>query len=111
MVSLIRVVRLLLVFCVAIPAYASPLWFNDQYGLHQINTETNQIVHNLPLPATPIYALVLNQKDSSLWALGASQLSKYAADGSMLLQRDLKTLATNLGAARKLALDPNDDSV
>ena len=111
MVSLIRVVRLLLVFCVAIPAYASPLWFNDQYGLHQINTETNQIVHNLPLPATPIYALVLNQKDSSLWALGASQLSKYAADGSLLLQRDLKTLSTNLGAARKLALDPNDDSV
>jgi hypothetical protein len=90
-------------------AVAGPLWFGDQAGIHQIDTASNQVQLNIAQEQS--YALALNQKDGSVWSLTASRLVKYGPGGALLLQRDLRSYAQNLGAGRFLALDPSDDSV
>ena len=90
-------------------AHAGALWFGDAQGLHRIDTDTNAVVQTVPQQG--VVAATLNQKDSTLWALTSDQLIKYDAGGATMLRLDLKTLATNFNAARKMALDPSDDSV
>lgn len=88
---------------------AGSLWFADQAGVHQVDTSNNAVTLNIAQEQAS--ALALNQKDGVLWSLTAGRLLKYGPSGAVLLQRNLKDFAQNLGAGRALALDPNDDSV
>ena len=88
---------------------ATPVLFSDKQGVHQVDTDTNRVTLSLPLDQ--VVALGVNSQDGSVWALTAATLVKYAANGSTLLQLDLKTLASNFGASRLLSVDPIDGSV
>lgn len=90
-------------------AHAGALWFSDAQGLHRLDTATNAITANIA--QSGIVALTLEQKDGSLWAVTSGQLFKYGASGAPVLAIDLKSLSTNFNAARRLVLDPSDDSV
>jgi len=100
---------LLAAFWWSCAAHAGALWFSDADGIHRVDTDTNAVTQHVA--QTGVVALVLDQKDGSLWALTASQLLKYDANGAALLSVDLKSLATSFNAGRRLALDPSDDSI
>ena len=104
---LVAIMAALLLVCAS--AQAAPVWFSDNQGVHQVNADTNQVSLNLALDQ--VAALGVNPQDGSVWALSAASLVKYAANGSTLLQLDLKTLANDFGASRLLSVDSYDGSV
>src|SRR5258708_340109 len=89
--------------------HAGPIWFADAQGVHRVETDTNAVTANIA--QSGVLALTLDQKDGSLWSLTSGNLHKFDASGATLLALDLKTLAGNFNAARRLALDPSDDSI
>jgi hypothetical protein len=96
------------IWCAAL-AHGASLWFADAEGVRRLDTDTNTVTASIPQQG--VLALALNQKDGALWALTNGELRKYDANGATLLTIDLKTLARNFNAARRLALDPSDDSL
>lgn len=90
-------------------AHAASVWFSDAQGLHRIDTGTNVVGPTIAQDGA--VALALNQKDGSLWALLPGRLRRFDAAGALVVDVDLRTLATSFNAARRLALDPSDDSV
>lgn len=93
----------------AVLAHAGAVWFSDAAGIHRIDTDANAPVQ--AIAQSGVVALALDQKDGSLWALTPSRLVKYDASGATLAAIDLKDLAGNFNAGRRLALDPSDDSI
>jgi hypothetical protein len=107
---MLRMLSLVLVnVWLAASAYAGSLWFSDGSGIHRIDTSTGAVTATVAQDG--VVALALDQRNDALWILTGGRLRKLDASTAMVLDIDLKTLATNFNAAARLALDPSDGSV
>lgn len=105
----LRAGLLALLLGLAAAAHAEGVWFADADGVHRVDPVSNTVVQSVP--AAGVVALAHNLRDGSVWSLTADRAVLYDAVGTARVAVDLRTIEPSFGAARRIALDPGDDSV
>ncbi len=96
----------LILSAVSLTTYAGPVWFSDGKTLQRLDATTNQIA--LAVKADDSRSLIANA-DGSVWSMSKKRLSKYAFNGALIIDLDLKSLG--LKSADHAALDSRDGSL
>ncbi len=105
MPTLPLLVRAVLLLSLLLAQFATAdVWVADDKSLYKIDLATNRVA--LSVPAEKIKRLAIDPADNSVWSLGDKAITRRAADGRLLFERNLDALG--LKEADYLALDARD---
>src|SRR5437879_4809594 len=89
----------------------SCVWVSDEDSIRQVQASTDQVT--VVVPSGGVSRLIMNAGDCSVWAFNkdARRLRRYAADGTLELDIEVRSLDSRIDEIEDVQLDPYDESL